>query len=223
MNVNPTALIAQTPVPARASDTSKAALGADYENFLKLLVAQIQNQDPLAPMDSTTFVSQLAQLSQVEQSIQSNKNLELIAERIGGVAAFNDLGLLGRTIRLETDAVDLREGSAPFAYQLEKPAVRAEIEVIGADGETLYRTWQHNLAAGTEQSLTWNGVTDAGARAPDGPYRVRVTALDRDGNPVGTRVSGSAVVTEVRFLNGQATLLLATGEEIPSSAVLGVL
>lgn len=223
MTITPATLSAQTPPPLRASDTSKAALGADYENFLKLLVAQIQNQDPLAPMDSSTFVSQLAQLSQVEQSIQSNKNLELIVDRIGGVAAFNDLGLIGRTVRLETDAIDLRGGSAPFAYQLDKPAVRADIEVIGANGETLYRTWQHNLGAVTEQTLAWNGVTEAGTAAPDGPYRVRVTAIDRDGNPVGVRVSGSALVTEVRFSDGQASLLLATGEEISSSDVLGVL
>ena len=118
----PAALPTQASASAQASDLSRQSLGTDYDNFLKLLVAQVQNQDPLEPMDSTTFVSQLAQLSQVEQAIQTNKNLESISGRMDSVTAFADLGLLGRTVRVEGDQTELRGGAAVFSYTPAAPA-----------------------------------------------------------------------------------------------------
>lgn len=219
----PAALPASTSTPAQAADLSQQSLGTDYNNFLKLLVAQVQNQDPLEPMDSTTFVSQLAQLSQVEQAIQTNKNLESISSRMDSVTAFADLGLLGRTVRVAGDQTELRGGTALFSYTPAAPAAQVELELVGPDGEVVHRVWQNNRPAGEPVELSWNGVTPSGAMAPDGAYQVRARAFAQDGTPVDVSVVGSATVSEVRFENGVATLLLSTGAIIPSDLVRSVL
>jgi len=219
----PAALPTQASASAQASDLSRQSLGTDYDNFLKLLVAQVQNQDPLEPMDSTTFVSQLAQLSQVEQAIQTNKNLESISGRMDSVTAFADLGLLGRTVRVEGDQTELRGGAAVFSYTPAAPAAQVELELIGPDGAVAHRVWQNNRPAGEPVELTWDGVTPSGAIAPDGAYQVQARAFAQDGTPVDVSVVGSATVSEVRFEDGVATLLLSTGALIPSERVRSVL
>jgi len=211
-----------SPVPGQAADLGKASIGTDYDNFLKLLVAQVQNQDPLEPMDSTTFVSQLAQLSQVEQAIQTNQNLEAISGRMDSVTAFADLGLLDRTVRVSGDTTELKAGRTAFSYSLEAPAAQVEIELVNAEGEIAHRVWRNNVAASTPQELSWDGITPEGLVAPDGAYQVRVRAFGQDGTPVNTSVTGSATVSEVRFENGAATLLLSTGRSVPSESVVAV-
>jgi len=210
-------------VPAQAADLSKQSLGTDYNNFLKLLVAQVQNQDPLEPMDSTTFVSQLAQLSQVEQAIQTNKNLENISGRMDSVTAFADLGLLGRTVRVEGNQTELRGGAAFFSYTPSAPAAQVELELVGPDGSVAHRVWQNNKPAGEPVELTWDGVTPSGLIAPDGAYEVRARAFAQDGTPVSVSTTGGATVSEVRFIDGVATLLLSTGASVASDQVRSVL
>ena len=78
------------------STNSLSQLGEDYTRFLTLLTAQVQYQDPLQPMDATQFVSQLAQLSQVEQSVKTNTNLEDIGSQISSLLAASGSELLGR-------------------------------------------------------------------------------------------------------------------------------
>jgi flagellar basal-body rod modification protein FlgD len=209
--------------PSQAADLSRQSIGTDYNNFLKLLVAQVQNQDPLEPMDSTTFVSQLAQLSQVEQAIQTNKNLESISGRMDSVSAFADLGLLGRTVRVTGDKTELRDGAAAFSYTPAAPAAQVELELIAPDGSVAHRIWQNNRPAGEPVELTWNGITSSGTSAQDGSYQIRARAFAQDGTPVAVSTTGSATVSEVRFLDGVATLLLSTGAMIPSDQVRSVL
>jgi flagellar basal-body rod modification protein FlgD len=218
----PSAAAPAQPVPAQAAELGKTSIGTDYDNFLKLLVAQVQNQDPLEPMDSTTFVSQLAQLSQVEQAIQTNQNLEAISGRMDSVTAFADLGLLDRTVRVSGETTELKGGRTAFSYTLDAPAAQVEIELVGPDGEIAHRVWQNNQPAATPQELSWDGMTAGGAISPDGAYQVRVRAFGQDGTPVNASVTGSATVSEVRFENGAATLLLSTGESVPSEAVVAV-
>lgn len=206
----------------QASASGRGELGANYDNFLKLLVAQVQNQDPLEPMDSTTFVSQLAQLSQVEQSIQTNQNLESISKRMDSVTTFADLGLLGRTVRVASDQVELRNGAALFSYTLAAPASQVEVELVAPDGIVVHRAWQNNPPAGEPVELGWNGITPSGSLAGDGTYLLRVRAFEQDGDPVKVSTTGSATVSEVRFDEGATMLLLSTGETITSDKVESV-
>ena len=142
---------------ASAGSTARAQLSVDYESFLKLLTAQIQNQDPLEPMDSTTFVSQLAQLSQVEQSVQTNTNLEGISTQLAQASALSGVQMLGREVTTATEALVLEDGSARYEYRLDAPATQVTARVLASDG-TLLREMT-GLATGAEarHRIEWDG------------------------------------------------------------------
>ena len=123
-----------------ASSTANVAsqkLSADYESFLKLLTAQLQNQDPLEPMDSSTFVSQLAQLSQVEQSIQTNSHLESIAAKLNTAGLTNDLGLIGRQVSVPGNEFDVVGGRGSFDYMLEQEVASVSAVIRDRSGTLL--------------------------------------------------------------------------------------
>lgn len=95
-----------------------ASIGADYNNFLTLLTTQLKHQDPLSPMDTTQFVQQLVQFSQVEQSITTNKKLDSLISLSGNNQAVGALGYIGKTIESNGDTGTLADGSARFTYTL---------------------------------------------------------------------------------------------------------
>lgn len=150
------------PEPATAADlrqtATPAATGADFQSFLTLLTAQMRNQDPLQPLDSTQFVAQLASFSSVEQLIGVNSRLEALAEASRG----NQAGLATWIGRL-AGAVDgrfLADGQ-PVAFDVPPVdgAVRAEAVVLAADGTELDR---FDAGTGTGRSAVWDGGGAAG-------------------------------------------------------------
>ena len=95
MLTSPTLLSNMTAANKNTANDSLSQLGNDYNKFLTLLTAQIQNQDPLEPVDSTQFVAQLAQLSQVEQAVQTNTQLETLSSQISGLLNLGGTDLMG--------------------------------------------------------------------------------------------------------------------------------
>src|SRR5690606_30888613 len=104
------------------SDASRNTLASDYQSFLNLLVAQVSNQDPLEPMESSQFVSQLAQLTQVEQSVQVNTQMEALHRQLSLNAALSETALIGREMPVPSKNFSLDENGARFAYELGKAA-----------------------------------------------------------------------------------------------------
>ena len=124
----------QTPTAAKSAMSD---LSNDFDSFLKLLTAQVANQDPLKPMDSTTFVTQLAQLSQVEQSVKANTNLEQIAAKLSAAADLSGIQLIGRDVTLTTDRIETSAGSGDYTYELQGTAQNVRAEILSADGSVL--------------------------------------------------------------------------------------
>lgn len=112
-------------------------LGEDYQSFLTLLTAQIQNQDPLEPMDSTAFVSQLATLTQVEQAVAQNANLEEISAQLSSLSAISGLNLLGRDVVAPSSEVALSGGPATLGYRLNNEAQLVTLDVTDGNGAIL--------------------------------------------------------------------------------------
>ena len=214
-----------TPISASAPSNATAASGqlqVDYQNFLKLLTAQISNQDPLAPMESTEFVSQLAQLSQVEQSIQTNTNLEAISASMAAATSFADLGLLGREVTVPAGHVVLENGRAGIGYELGAEATAVEIRIEDADGTVLRRIAGAPGTAGTRQETVWNGLGDGGQPLEDGTYRLTVAASDAAGAPVAVTALARTRVDSVSFDGSGSRLMLANGETAAAGSVVAV-
>lgn len=221
-SISSTSTAAATAATTSAASASRDKLDADYQSFLKLLIAQVSNQDPLEPMDSTTFVSQLAQLTQVEQSITTNDTLEKIEARLGAANAREDAMLIGREVLVPTDKIALAGGTAGFSYALNGTAASVSARILGDDGTVVRRI--DGLPGGSEgrHEVIWDGLDRDGLRVPDGSFRVEVEALDADDEPVFLSTYAEGQVERVAFRDGTPVLQLASGAEVSPDSIVGI-
>lgn len=221
MQIAGTTQVTDPSQPTNAS-LSKDKLDADYQSFLKLLIAQVSNQDPLEPMDSTTFVSQLAQLTQVEQSIVTNSNLESIDKRLGNVEALSDVQLIGRDVTVPTDRIELRDGKAAITYSLSGQAASVTVTIKATDGTVVREMTGQPGAAGVAHAIEWDGLDSGGLPVPDSVFNVSVTATDAAGNSIAYQTTATSRVEQLTFRDGYPLLILRNGAEAFAGTVTTV-
>ncbi len=213
---------AQSAGPASTS-SSLSQLSADYETFLKLLTAQVSNQDPLAPMDSSTFVTQLAQLSQVEQSVQVNDNLAEISNKIAGAIAMSDVQLIGRTVAVPGQQITTSQENTRMSYQLSGPASEVSANIVAVDGTVLRRFEGLPTSSDETHDFVWDGRDMEGLPVVgEGPFRLEINASDSEGTAVSYTSFTEARVASVIFRDGASMLVLEDGAEVASSRVARV-
>ncbi|MEN0088263.1 MAG: flagellar hook capping FlgD N-terminal domain-containing protein [Pseudomonadota bacterium] len=185
-----TSLASASGADAGRSSADKTALIDDYSAFLTLLTAQLQNQNPLEPMDTKEFTNQLTQFSGVEQSIQTNSLLEDMIKSQEAASASSLVGYLGNTITAEGNATRLEAGTASWRYDVQGAANNASIIVRNSAGAVVYKE-DLETTQGTH-GFTWDGRSDNGSQNPDGIYSLSVEATNADGGivPVKTEISG---------------------------------
>jgi flagellar basal-body rod modification protein FlgD len=183
---------------------SRQTLAANFETFLTLLTTQLQHQNPLEPLDTNQFTEQLVSFAGVEQQLRTNDQLEALLklQKVGyNVTA---LGFVGSHVTVDGSSTELRDGLA--VWYLSSPSVAtAHIEVQDANGSAIY-TETKTLEAST-QPFQWNGKTSTGTIAPDGTYKIVVSAQDASGQAVQIGTSCSGVVDQVD-ISGDEPLLL---------------
>jgi len=196
---------------ASSSTTSKTDAAIDslndtYNNFLLLLTKQLQNQDPLNPMDTAQFTQQLVGFSQVEQQIASNKSLERLISLQSSTNAFNAVSFLGNEVAVDSDRVSLKDGKAKFQYQIEHSAGQAVLSVYDARGQVVL-VQEANKAVGT-YNVDWNGKDAFGNQLPDGQYRVAVSYSDQQGKTYSSKITSFGVVDSTEITDGEVTLFV---------------
>jgi flagellar basal-body rod modification protein FlgD len=193
-----------TSVSSPAGTGSVARFADNVDNFLRLLTAQLSNQDPLEPIDPTEFTSQLATFTGVEQAIDTNRKLgELISVQTLGQAAAA-VSYLGTTIEARGDRAVLREGQAEWTYSLGGNAAATTISIVNERGQTV-RTLSGATDSG-KHTFVWDGRDDSGTLQPDGAYTIEIVAQDVNNEPVSVTTGFVGRVTEVSFLGGQVVL-----------------
>ncbi len=192
-----------TPVSTQAAK-SNAVLTQNFDTFLKLLTAQLQNQDPLEPMDAAQFTQQLVQYSSVEQGIYTNKNLEtLIAlQQTGGMGAA--VNYIGREVQAPNNQAALKDGTAQWTYSLPADAASVQLVVRNAAGVAVY-SGTGPLTAG-DHTIGWDGKLASGADAPQGVYTLEVAAKSSTGATLSSPVTLNGRVTGVEMNNGSVVL-----------------
>lgn len=216
-------LIDSTTAATSASKTALNKLSNDYTSFLKLLTAQIQNQDPLQPIDSTAFVSQLAQLTQVEQTVASNANLEQINALLAANAAMSDIQLIGHEVMLAADRLELKGGEARFQYQVEADAGLVSARIKTEDGVVVRElTGLAGLANGKVHTVVWDGNDDQGLPVPDATFVIEMEAKTTGGDPVGASTYTTSRVEELSFDTGIPLLLLSNGSTTTSGRIMSI-
>ncbi|HFD14675.1 MAG TPA: hypothetical protein ENJ38_00025 [Rhodospirillales bacterium] len=169
-----------------------------FEEFLKLLTIQLQNQDPTAPMDSEKFTQQLTQFSAVEQAIRTNSRLDTLIDISRANQIVSAASYVGQQVELRTDRIYLPAvGDAAIAYSLPRSAADVRLKVLGEDGEVLAETSLPTDAGFHE--ARWDGLNEAGVRLPSGDYRVEIEARDERGQPIAVGLRSLGVVDAVEF------------------------
>lgn len=196
---------------ASTASTDKNALIGNYDTFLKILTAQLKNQDPTQPMDASEFTNQLVMYSQVEQQIATNDKLEdmLTALNSNGITPF--LSYIGQyTESKTTDELVVQNGTGLLAYDLPSKAQSVTLSVQDAEGNVI-ATVDAPTTAGMNR-IAWDGGLDAGGTAEDGVYKFVLTAKNSNGDAIEVddiRVIGQVTSIET---DSEGNVALKVGE-----------
>lgn len=202
--VNPAASTGATNTTSTSSTAiNTSGIGEEFNNFLQLLTAQIKNQDPLSPLDSTQFVEQLATFSSLEQQVKTNVSLEGIASMIGDLHAIVANDWLGQEVAVASKHVAY-EGK-PVEFEVNPSLVHDQAVLTVTDSQNNV-VWQEALDPSTDR-YTWDGdIANQNAKAASGIYQFQLD-LFKGGQPIAqTDAEFITKVTALGSENGKLVL-----------------
>jgi flagellar basal-body rod modification protein FlgD len=188
-----------------ASTTGSNAL--DKDAFLKLLLAQLANQDPLSPTNNQEFIGQLAQFSSLEQVQATNSRLDslLLAQASANQTAASSF--IGKDVLYRTSDVALTETGGKIVARSSASASTLTATITDAKGKVVRTISLQDVPAGP-LTIPWDGLSDTGVKLPNGTYSVQVEAKDARGQAVTVQPEGRAKVTGVTFSEGYPQLIV---------------
>ncbi|WP_422017100.1 flagellar hook assembly protein FlgD [Roseateles sp.] len=158
---------------AAASTTSTQNAADTQDRFLKLLVAQMNNQDPLNPMDNAQVTSQMAQIQQVTSLSTLDTSIKNLGLQLGQMQAMQSISLVGREVAVPSDKIRVTDGAAEGSYELGGAASNVKLEILGPAGNVI-DTQQLGAQGSGRQTFSWNAGTLA-AEGADLKYRITAT------------------------------------------------
>lgn len=194
----------------------QASIGGDFNTFLKMLTVQMQNQDPLNPMESSEFAVQLATFSSVEQQVRTNDFLaEMVSTHKAGLSTYTDL--IGANVRVKGN---FRHSGAPVLFELlgNNLADGATVLISDEDGKLISSA----VISPDDSRFEWSGTSGGGMPAPVGEYSVsvRYTADGEEIENASAKVMGRVV--EARFDGTEVQLVLANGAVVSPDDVTSI-
>ena len=204
------------PAAGGIAATGDSTLGKD--DFMKILVAQLQAQDPMAPMEGQEFASQLAQFSSLEQLTNVNSNLE--ASQAFDLALSNGaaLNLIGKNVDAPGNTIDLKSGEVEtLSFSLDGEAAEVGIDIFDSTGAKVSTV---NLGAQKSglREYVWSGTDSSGALLPSGNYTFNITASNSAGNFVPVKTFAAGLATDVVFEDGKA-FAIVNGQKLAVNEV----
>ena len=201
---------------ASSQASTRQTIAGNFDTFLQLLTTQLQNQNPLDPLDTNQFTQQLVQFSQVEQQLKSNDYLATLVDASATSRAVSAGGYLGANITADGSTTTLANGKASWSLNLTKPATKATINILNASGETVFSTTQA-MAAGSS-TFSWDGRTTDGSELTGGNFTIKIDAKDAGGQPVTVSSELSGRVDAID-LTGSEPILKIGSISVPLSKV----
>jgi flagellar basal-body rod modification protein FlgD len=192
---------------AAANALANTQIAGNFQSFLQLLTTQLQNQNPLSPLDTNQFTQQLVEFAGVQQQINTNDSLATLVSLQQTAQSTQALGFVGKTAVVKGNTAAMTNSEA--TWQLDIPtASTVNISIANSSGQTVFSN-SFAANAGNNQTFNWNGLGSDGTQFPDGNYTLTATAKDSAGNTVavGTQVEG--VVSSVDLT--QSPPLLSIG------------
>lgn len=192
---------------AQNTQASTVGLAEDFSDFLNLLTVQLQNQDPLSPMDTTEFTNQLVAFTGVEQQINTNQRLDDLVALGLGDSFSSTLGYVGRNISYISSEA-FYDGNTPvdISYAITGDSVETTINIFDESGDVVFS--EQVSDDDVQETFTWDGTNDNGSPVDAGTYSIRVDAIGASGEPLETTTVVTGRVTGVETQNGVNFLLV---------------
>jgi len=216
-----TAISSITPGVQGAAGGSEAGaeLTANFDMFLKLLTTQMQNQDPLDPMETSEYTQQLTQYSQVEQSIQQTAALKDILAALSTQDLAQSANFLGQRAELDSATAGLSDRSpAQWTWQADRPIQALSATITDGRGRVVET---RSLDPANAGSFAWDGSLATGGKAGAGGYTLSLKAVDAAGQDVPVSVRATGIIDEVATRDG-AVMLGINGQNFPTAALIRV-
>lgn len=188
------------------TDAASGQLATDFNDFLILLTVQLQNQDPLSPMDTTEFTNQLVAFAGVEQQINTNQKLDSLVALGLGSALGSAQSYVGKEISYVSSEFNHTGMPSKIKYSLASEAVTSKISIYDESGKVVYSA-EAGKTAGVH-NFVWDGSLTAGGKAAPGTYEVKIDALDINGEAIQATSVVSGVVRGTETQNGQIFVLV---------------
>jgi len=190
-----------TETETKKSVENKTELGKD--DFMKLLLIQLQNQDPTEPMDSEKILTQTSQLAALESTENTNKTLEKLSASMGSSQQFSTIAAIGKTADIGSNAIGHDEGSeTSFEVYFPDDVASGNIEILDVDGKLVSTMALKENSSGVYQ-FDWNGKLTDGSDAKSAVYYVTASYKNPAGDDLTTRM-GAYPIESVRFEDGKA-------------------
>ena len=188
-----------TPLPTSSSgslnSTTGATLAGNFQTFLTLLTTQLQNQNPLSPLDTNQFTQQLVQFASVEQQLKTNDQLTSLVTLQQTAQSTQALTFVGKTAVVDGSTTQLTNSKATWDLNVPTNA-NVSISITSSTGQTVF-SGNYNVQAGSNQTFAWDGKGNDGTQWPDGKYKMTATAADTAGNSVAVTTQIQGVVSSV--------------------------
>ena len=219
-----------TPLPPGSTSGSSGAASANalasqqiagnFQSFLTLLTTQLQNQNPLDPLDTNQFTQQLVEFAGVQQRLNTNDSLATLVSLQQATQSSEALSYVGKTATVSGNTATMTNSEAVWAVSL-PTASTMDVSIASSSGQTVF-TGTYNVAAGNNQPFEWNGMGSDGTQYPDGNYTMTATAKDSAGNTVAVTTSVGGVVSSVD-LTQSPPLLTIGGQTYTMSQIQSII
>lgn len=203
-------LFTQLDSTVRTGTDASTSIASDFSNFLNLLTIQLQNQDPLEPLDTNQFTEQIVQMTQVEQTVSMNQRLGSLidaqeTQQIQGAVQF-----VGKDADALGDVVPLTEERAEMFYVLPATASDIQVDIVDASNLNVVRSLQAPPMSAGMNRVSWDGLdNDGDAADPTKTYRLLVRPVNAENEEISSTVGFSGRVEELRHDDGALVLSIA--------------
>ncbi len=211
MTVSTNNAVSAPPATTPPVSTAAANTVASQDSFLKLLVTQLKNQDPLNPMDNAQITSQLAQISTVTGVNNLNTTLQQLVANDSTSQLLSATNMIGHNVLVPGSALTLAQGQAVFGVNLPVAADGVQVTIKDASGNVMHSMNLGKQPAGV-LALGWDGTADSGAKAAAGVYTFSVTATQGSTAVAATTLSSALVQGVVQTASGPQLDLGALGK-----------
>jgi len=192
------------------------------EDFLKLLVAQMQYQDPLNPMEGVDFTAQLAQFSNLEQLVNLNSSFSTVSQAVEAQNQLQTINLVGKHVKAIGDTITVNDGSASAGlFYIDEAAVSTQVSIYNESGD-LIRTINLGALEAGEHSIEWDGQDTLGKTVADGLYTFEIEAIDADEQYLSITSEIKGQVTGVTFAQDGTPILIIDDLKISLPQVIEI-